>query len=451
MRGDCFRCVAFESHRCRNQWIGNKPCPDGLQFEEYTGSNVRQCLCATVEEFQDGYIHCPIIDEIGCEECMKRFGDGSNFWHDESQNYERKPKWREAEEVAKKKSKEPIPREQMEKLLAELKRNFEHWEYLYNYGGQDPFHEDGSNLNLTRIHIIHNKKQVKELCEANSLELPELYHRELPPEVDSRYMARADEIRKNAVKILDRYKTDVNYQYLLTNVDKLNKKQLDNTCINNVINYAKGLGMAMEKDILVDMRQHEKNPDRYIKSFSECAEKVKSILGDDNQNCIDLCECCENCGHSEGWGESVEYIKCAENGKRKDVRKKQVACANYIPVSDDVDDEPEGDLEEQLDELLKEGDAEDKSAADKELLSSLIGKKIRTHYDTGGIVFNVSGPHNAYGPGSWSINYTEDGKKRKNFSIINSIKVENGVITCDGKPLQIIDQGEQTYIYRGLA
>ncbi|HYE82662.1 MAG TPA: hypothetical protein VEG39_10930 [Clostridia bacterium] len=86
---------------------------------------------------------------------------------------------------------------------------------------------------------------------------------------------------------------------------------------------------------------------------------------------------------------------------------------------------------------------EDNTAKDRELLSKIIGKEIRTHYNTGGIVTNVSGPHNSYGPGSWSINYTQDGKKSKNPSIINSIKIENGIITCEGKPLQIIDQVEK--------
>mgnify|MGYP000883415647 CR=1 FL=1 len=76
---------------------------------------------------------------------------------------------------------------------------------------------------------------------------------------------------------------------------------------------------------------------------------------------------------------------------------------------------------------------------DRALLQSLIGKEIRTHYNTGGIVTNVFGPHTAYGPGSWSINYTKDGKPSKNHCIINSIKVENGIITCEGKPLQIIN------------
>jgi hypothetical protein len=122
-----------------------------------------------------------------------------------------------------------------------------------------------------------------------------------------------------------------------------------------------------------------------------------------------------------------------------------------VSCDSELEDEPDGDLEEQLEELLKEGDAEDKAAKDRELLLTLIGKEIRTHYNTGGIVTNIHGPHNAYGPDSWTINYTEDGKKRKNPCIINSIKVEDGVITCEGKPLQIVEhQEEQIYIYRGL-
>lgn len=84
----CYYCLMYESHRCQNE----NNCPDGLHYEKYKGSTVRQCLCATVEEFQDGYIHCPILECIGCGKCMQDFGDGANFRYDESQNYERKPK-----------------------------------------------------------------------------------------------------------------------------------------------------------------------------------------------------------------------------------------------------------------------------------------------------------------------------------------------------------------------
>ena len=78
-------------------------------------------------------------------------------------------------------------------------------------------------------------------------------------------------------------------------------------------------------------------------------------LCDDCQEGDDDGCCCENCNWSEDYGESVEYIKCAESGRRKDVRKRQAACANYVPA-DVIDNEPDGDLEEQIDELLKDGD-----------------------------------------------------------------------------------------------
>jgi hypothetical protein len=102
MTRNCFRCLYQESFRCRNN-PADKPCPDGMSYIEYTGSTVRQCLEATTEIYQDGYIHCPIIDSIGCVECEKRFGDGSNWEYEKDQNYERKPRWlEEVKEVAKK-------------------------------------------------------------------------------------------------------------------------------------------------------------------------------------------------------------------------------------------------------------------------------------------------------------------------------------------------------------
>ena len=91
-RGDCFRCLMYESHRCRTSW--NNSCPDGMEFEEYTGSKVKQCIGATTEVYQDGYIHCPILDCYGCEWCMERLrADKSFFQPDPSQNYERVPRW----------------------------------------------------------------------------------------------------------------------------------------------------------------------------------------------------------------------------------------------------------------------------------------------------------------------------------------------------------------------
>jgi len=83
-----YDCLYDQSGRCRNQ----RKCPEGMSYIKYTGSSVRQCLEATTEIFQDGYIHCPILNYLGCEKCMERFGDGSDFKYDVSQNYERLPR-----------------------------------------------------------------------------------------------------------------------------------------------------------------------------------------------------------------------------------------------------------------------------------------------------------------------------------------------------------------------
>lgn len=42
-------------------------------YVPYEDSEVKSCLFANVEIFQDGYILCSIVDSIGCEECYRRF------------------------------------------------------------------------------------------------------------------------------------------------------------------------------------------------------------------------------------------------------------------------------------------------------------------------------------------------------------------------------------------
>ena len=79
---------------------------------------------------------------------------------------------------------------------AALEESYARWECLYEYGGSDPFYEDGVNLNLVRNHIIYYKQILEK--ENNLFGLPDAYYRELPPKVDIRYMARPDEIRANA-------------------------------------------------------------------------------------------------------------------------------------------------------------------------------------------------------------------------------------------------------------
>lgn len=165
----------------------------------------------------------------------------------------------------------------LKKLTQELEDKFNKWKHLQKHGGQDPLWADGCNMNLIRNHIIRYKDDIKRLCEEKGLKLPEIYNKETPPEVDSNYMARADEIRKKAKKALHEYKTNKNYQYLLNAINKLNKRQIKQTSINYVIGYYKGLEQAIENDDLVTMRRHE-SYERYIESFSNCRKRVEEIL-----------------------------------------------------------------------------------------------------------------------------------------------------------------------------
>jgi DNA polymerase III delta prime subunit len=165
----------------------------------------------------------------------------------------------------------------LNELIQALEDSFNRWEYLKEHGGSDPFWEDGCNMNLVRNHIFHFKSEIQEICEQEGLELPEIYYLEAPLEMDSKYMARADEIRQNARVALDKYKANEDYLYLLNAVNKLNKMQIERTSINNVIGYCKGLETFIETDDLVSMRRHEKY-ERYLESFCECHKKVEDIL-----------------------------------------------------------------------------------------------------------------------------------------------------------------------------
>lgn len=152
--------------------------------------------------------------------------------------------------------------------------SFSRWEHLYKHGGQDPNWEDGCNLNLVRNHILNARKKLEELEH-----FPEIYKREVPPEVDNKYMARAEEIREHAKQTLAIYLTNPNYLYLLENVSRISKKQNESICLSNVIGYVSGLKKFIETDNLVRMRIHE-SPDSYLDSFKSCREKLEKILNE---------------------------------------------------------------------------------------------------------------------------------------------------------------------------
>ena len=172
-----------------------------------------------------------------------------------------------------------------ENPLEELEKAYAQWESLYRQGGSDPFYPDGVNLNLVRNHILYFKRQIEETQPL--YKNTELFQRELPPQVEDGYMARAKEIRDNAKTTLTAYKTDPYYQYLLHHWEELDDVGLKKTSIRPVLNYAQALETAIREDDLVTMRRHER-AERYLDSFRACAVKVRDVLESQELNLFAL-------------------------------------------------------------------------------------------------------------------------------------------------------------------
>lgn len=79
-------------------------------------------------------------------------------------------------------------------------REIEHWKYINEHGCNDPQWPDGVNMNLTRNHVIYDKREIARLCQENGNGFPEEYYLPAPPEVDNQYMANLKQ--KERVKFL---------------------------------------------------------------------------------------------------------------------------------------------------------------------------------------------------------------------------------------------------------
>ena len=95
----------------------------------------------------------------------------------------------------------PTPEQEIEQLRKDIVRELEHWQALREYGCQDPFWPDGTNMNLTRQHVIYAKERLKELIPDGSL--PEEYYLPTPPVVDNDYLAPKGEYFKQRLKRLN--------------------------------------------------------------------------------------------------------------------------------------------------------------------------------------------------------------------------------------------------------
>ncbi len=78
-------------------------------------------------------------------------------------------------------------------------------------------------MNLVRNHIMYYKGKIEETLPP----YPEIYHREIPPEVDMDYIARPDEIRENAKISLAQFERNDSLRYLREAVRELSDTQTD--------------------------------------------------------------------------------------------------------------------------------------------------------------------------------------------------------------------------------
>lgn len=165
----------------------------------------------------------------------------------------------------------------IENPVEELEKAFARWDYIYEYGANDPCWEDGCNLNLVRNHIAYYKRKIADQFPPD--QRPAAFLRADPPEVNNKYMARPKEIREHARAALAFLEQDENYQYLKNNaarLERINSIEAKRACISNVVGYVDSLRRAIKMDDLVRMRQFE-NPKGYVYSFRSCAENAKKI------------------------------------------------------------------------------------------------------------------------------------------------------------------------------
>ncbi len=93
-------------------------------------------------------------------------------------------------------AKKKTPEQEIQELCKDIRREIERWINLNEHGGQDPFYADGTNMNLTRNHIIYDKRQIMELCAEHGISLPEEMYLPIPPKVDEYYMASLKQKRR---------------------------------------------------------------------------------------------------------------------------------------------------------------------------------------------------------------------------------------------------------------
>ena len=110
---------------------------------------------------------------------------------------------------------------------------------------------------------------------------PDIYYRETPPDIEGTYMARADEIRKNAKRSLEILSENKDMEYIKRKAVTVEKSFAEKTSARSLINSLTMLSDAVENDDLVVMRRYE-NVDTLLSAINVCAEKLREYVPPEN-------------------------------------------------------------------------------------------------------------------------------------------------------------------------
>ncbi len=164
-------------------------------------------------------------------------------------------------------------------LSENLRKAYERWEELYKNGGSDPFFSDGQNLELVKNHIIYYKKECEKTL--NGEDYPQEYYRKLPPDVKSDYMAKAEEIKLNAIKAANILSTDANYLRIIGLGQLLTDKEKETTLFSAGIGYVTNLQIAIRENDLVTQRRYQ-DTGRYMDALADIRKNIEKVLRDRN-------------------------------------------------------------------------------------------------------------------------------------------------------------------------
>lgn len=85
--------------------------------------------------------------------------------------------------------------DQLQELILKVNDTITRWKSYKENGGTDPFYPDGVNMNLLRNHLIHYKREIRELCAENNVSLQgEAFFPNLPY-TDENYFAKPESER----------------------------------------------------------------------------------------------------------------------------------------------------------------------------------------------------------------------------------------------------------------